>query len=407
MTPAANPPDEERLLAVCRAYALEPTETNLDTFARILSRDYEFDDHALGAENQYLFARLLMDNGAMRPAAGQTETAPTLVLERHYFYPILAPEVKLSHNVRVVNSGAQTIPSTAQGGPELAARWLVKNTGAPAAPVSDATPLPVAMAPGRGLTLPLWLETPAEPGEYSLELTASGSPFAQIPIWIVEGVAPIYQIFKPVVEDPLPDYDEDHREGIRMIERALQDFGARTGIELGGGTTPMTTNLPCDVVSTDIDVQSLQVGRFVFRIRGHHNVRFLCCDAHRLPYRDASFDFAAIFSALHHFTDPVAVLREAARVVKPDGFLAVMCEPCGHFRKAPDAEMQKALEDGINEQRFSLAEYQEMFYEAGLEARRAKINADSLKVILVYARALREQRSIFDGLQQWLSRLSE
>jgi SAM-dependent methyltransferase len=50
-------------------------------------------------------------------------------------------------------------------------------------------------------------------------------------------------------------------------------------------------------------------------------------DAHRLPFADASFDVVTCQTVLIHVNDPVAALREMARVVKPGG--AVICaEPC-------------------------------------------------------------------------------
>ena len=144
----------------------------------------------------------------------------------------------------------------------------------------------------------------------------------------------------------------------------------------------MTVHQPCQIINVDIDIQTLQVGRFVSERRGHRHVKFVCGDAHNLAFRPASFDFAAIFAALHHFSDPVTVLRNLARVIRPEGFLAVMCEPAGHYSDRPDSEMQSQMEFGINEQRFSLDEYQRMFHEAGFRVVSAQLDADSLKTIL-------------------------
>ena len=58
---------------------------------------------------------------------------------------------------------------------------------------------------------------------------------------------------------------------------------------------------------------------------------FVCCDGHQLPFREKSFDFVSMFSALHHFSDPAAVLTKAARLLRHNAFMAVMCEPVGHY----------------------------------------------------------------------------
>lgn len=51
-------------------------------------------------------------------------------------------------------------------------------------------------------------------------------------------------------------------------------------------------------------------------------VRFQTMDAHRLEFDDASFDLVCISNSLHHL-DPLPVLREMKRVLRPGGRLLV------------------------------------------------------------------------------------
>jgi ubiquinone/menaquinone biosynthesis C-methylase UbiE len=49
-------------------------------------------------------------------------------------------------------------------------------------------------------------------------------------------------------------------------------------------------------------------------------VEFAVADAHRLPFGAARFDAAVAHTLISHVRDPLTVLTEAARVVRPGGF---------------------------------------------------------------------------------------
>jgi SAM-dependent methyltransferase len=53
------------------------------------------------------------------------------------------------------------------------------------------------------------------------------------------------------------------------------------------------------------------------------NAQVVQMDAHALDFADATFDTVAISHSLHHMTDPVVVLAEMRRVLKPGGNLIV------------------------------------------------------------------------------------
>jgi ubiquinone/menaquinone biosynthesis C-methylase UbiE len=53
------------------------------------------------------------------------------------------------------------------------------------------------------------------------------------------------------------------------------------------------------------------------------NLEFQVGDVYALPFADGSFDVVHIHQVLHHLERPVAALREAARVTRPDGLLSV------------------------------------------------------------------------------------
>ena len=81
-------------------------------------------------------------------------------------------------------------------------------------------------------------------------------------------------------------------------------------LDIGGGTAHIKEFRP-DVVSTDI-----------LKFPGIDVV----ADAHRLPFRDEFFAGVVMLDVLHHLERPLEFLREASRVLKPSGRLA-MIEP--------------------------------------------------------------------------------
>jgi ubiquinone/menaquinone biosynthesis C-methylase UbiE len=60
------------------------------------------------------------------------------------------------------------------------------------------------------------------------------------------------------------------------------------------------------------------------RLAGHDNVRFAPGDVQSLPFAGASFDQVLMFNVLAYAEDPARALREAARVLRPGGELALV-----------------------------------------------------------------------------------
>jgi SAM-dependent methyltransferase len=384
-----EPPAEATLRAVCSSFDIPADDAAIQHLRDVFSKRYEFEHSFLEAENNYLLQRLNIDqNGrsSVDALARHGSGEHCFAVIRHYIPPELPCKATPSYNVRIRNSGTEPLARHSLGGWELRAYWTDAD-GQPRGDAGKATRLPITVLPGRELTVPFWLQTPAAPGDYRLYfiLVRAGRHIDAptcVPVRIRKTVPTDYPALDPKVGPLQPDYDEDHRVGIRIMERMIRYTGAQRCLEVGGSSSPMTCNQPCLIVSTDIDAQTVQVARFVYDRRGYRNLLFTCCDALDLPFPPGAFDFGAIFSSLHHFADPVAALCALAAVVKPTGFIVVMCEPAGHFYDEPDPEMQKVLEYGINEQRFTLEEYARMFHAAGLVAAYSQLDHDSLKVIL-------------------------
>ncbi|SDY10582.1 class I SAM-dependent methyltransferase [Halobellus clavatus] len=90
-------------------------------------------------------------------------------------------------------------------------------------------------------------------------------------------------------------------------------------VDLAGGTGRAARGLATvGYEPVVVDVSAGMLSRA--RAAGHETVRG---DAERLPFGDDTVDAAVVVDALHHIPDPQAGLREAARVVRPGGVVAV------------------------------------------------------------------------------------
>lgn len=78
------------------------------------------------------------------------------------------------------------------------------------------------------------------------------------------------------------------------------------------------------VRATDITPQMLKEAGILARDRGLKNVIVEYADADNLPYENELFDLATCRIAPHHFANINQFIREAVRILKPNGYLAIV-----------------------------------------------------------------------------------
>ncbi|MEJ3404028.1 methyltransferase domain-containing protein [Rathayibacter sp. YIM 133350] len=99
-------------------------------------------------------------------------------------------------------------------------------------------------------------------------------------------------------------------------------------LDLGCGPGTITVDLarrvaPGRVIGVDASAEIVEHAAGYGVSSGVANVQFQTADAYALPFDDASFDVVHAHQVLQHLSRPVEALREALRVLKPGGVLAV------------------------------------------------------------------------------------
>ena len=118
-----------------------------------------------------------------------------------------------------------------------------------------------------------------------------------------------------------------------LVDHFPPDSPAPRVLDLGVGpgvsAISILERLPAaTVVGVDFSPRMLAVARR-YLARAHASVELIEADAARLPLDDASFDVVTGHSFLYIVPDAAAVLREAARVLRPGG-ACVFLEPHEH-----------------------------------------------------------------------------
>lgn len=115
--------------------------------------------------------------------------------------------------------------------------------------------------------------------------------------------------------------------GLRRLRpqmlRRLSGKGRVLEIAVGTGKNLRYYSHDCRIISMDISAEMLIVAR-KRAAKLSMNVPFLLADAAALPFSDKSFDTVVSSLTICTFPDPVAALREMARVCRPEGRILLL-----------------------------------------------------------------------------------
>lgn len=109
-----------------------------------------------------------------------------------------------------------------------------------------------------------------------------------------------------------------------FIDRRIAGKGYTTSLELGAGRGTISLYLKkrhrFSVTLNDLSESGMELARANFMHVGEE-ASFDVADATHLPYADNSFDVVTSIGLMEHLDEYTPILREAYRVLKPDGMM--------------------------------------------------------------------------------------
>jgi SAM-dependent methyltransferase len=156
----------------------------------------------------------------------------------------------------------------------------------------------------------------------------------------------------------LPGKEEWGIFGIPEAELHLlpDDLDGKDAIELGCGTgyvSAWMTRRGARVVGIDNSPRQLETAA---RLQREHGLEFplLLGNAERVPYPDASFDFAISEYGAALWADPSAWVPEAARLLRPGGRLVILTNGLLSYLAMPDLEADGPATDRLQRPLFGM-----------------------------------------------------
>ena len=129
--------------------------------------------------------------------------------------------------------------------------------------------------------------------------------------------------------------------------RRILALGCGTGIEVRA--LRRLTGPDTAIVGVDHSPALIDAARRLTADEGlSDNVTYQVGDAHHLPYGDGEFDIVTLHTLISHVDDPPQVLREARRVVRPGGTVAIFDGDYASLTFAyPDHALARTIEEKL------------------------------------------------------------
>lgn len=137
-----------------------------------------------------------------------------------------------------------------------------------------------------------------------------------------EDVVSAYRRWAPIYDATFGKIVE---AGVKQATALINEFDGRV-LEVGVGTGLSLTHYKPTLDVTAIDLSPDMLARARTRLRRHEikNIQLMEMDGTKLAFPDASFDVATAMYVMTVMPDPVAAMKEMARVTKPGGHIVIV-----------------------------------------------------------------------------------
>jgi ubiquinone/menaquinone biosynthesis C-methylase UbiE len=149
-------------------------------------------------------------------------------------------------------------------------------------------------------------------------------------------------------DDGYAQLSQAHFPRLPLLQaRQILALGCGTGIEVRA--LRRLTGPDTAIVGVDHSPALLDVARRLTADEGlSDNVTYQTGDAHQLAFRDGEFDIVTLHTVISHADDPQRMLREARRVVRPGGTVAIFDGDYASLTFAyPDHALAKTIEEKL------------------------------------------------------------
>jgi ubiquinone/menaquinone biosynthesis C-methylase UbiE len=159
-------------------------------------------------------------------------------------------------------------------------------------------------------------------------------------------------------------------------------------IGTGSGRIPINIARLCqefDITAIDMSENMLAIAKKNSTANGTDNrIEFKVADAKQLPFQDNTFDMVISHVTLHHIPNPLSMLKEVNRVLKPGGGILIrdLKRPANPlmlslyvniFGKNSNKFQRKLYRDSLKAS-FSQKEFQQMLADSGIPRARVSRN---------------------------------